>query len=236
MTISSDPYYCHEQIPIPPALPDILKQFTKAAIRTQPKDVLKWSYAYFKAMAQSEIPPVKERLEVPVSTQKTDTGLTPGTLRILNNQLASMKSVPLSVVEEKWKDLSLPIERFQEICRIGNFVNFCEWRWFLALAASDLCATLPETLKLICELLTADPEGGAARLPFEQWLEFYRYLAKIDDIPEGHINQVLAYLSFDIANQNGSIAPRNFMHKNCPKLNPREEITSFVLMESLTED
>ncbi|CAH8551948.1 unnamed protein product [Heterobilharzia americana] len=152
-------------------------------------------------MAQSEIPPVKERLEVPVSTQKTDTGLTPGTLRILNNQLASMKTVPLSIVEEKWKDLSLPIERFQEICRIGNFVNFCEWRWFLALAASDLCATLPETLKLICELLTADPEGGAARLPFEQWLEFYRYLAKIDDIPEGHINQVLAYLSFDIANQ-----------------------------------
>ncbi|VDQ12088.1 unnamed protein product [Trichobilharzia regenti] len=95
---------------------------------------------YFKAMAQSEVPPVKERLEVPISTQKTDTGLTPGTLRILNNQLASMKIVPLPVVEEKWRDLSLPVERFQEICRIGNFVNSCEWRWFLAIAASDLCA------------------------------------------------------------------------------------------------
>ncbi|CAH8592951.1 unnamed protein product [Schistosoma rodhaini] len=140
MPISNYPYYCHEQIQIPPALPDILKQFTKAAIRTQPKDVLKWSYAYFKAMAQSEIPPVKERLEFPISTQKTDSGLTPGILKILNNQLASMKIVSLSVIEEKWKDLSLPVERFQEICRIGNFVNICEWRWFLALAASDLCA------------------------------------------------------------------------------------------------
>ena len=28
-----------------PELPDILKQFTKAAIRTQPKDVLAWSAA-----------------------------------------------------------------------------------------------------------------------------------------------------------------------------------------------
>ncbi|CAH8587830.1 Ropporin-1-like protein [Schistosoma haematobium] len=236
MPISNNPHYCHEQIQIPPALPDILKQFTKAAIRTQPKDVLKWSYAYFKAIAQSEIPPVKERLELPISTQKTDTGLTPGILRILNNQLASLKIVSLSVIEEKWKDLSLPVERFQEICRIGNFANTCEWRWFLALAASDLCATLSETLKLICEILTADPEGGAARLPFEQWLEFYRYLAKIDDIPDEHINKVLAHLSFDIATQNGAIAPRNFMHKNCPKLNPSEEVNLHAFIESTVED
>ncbi|TPP61460.1 ropporin-1 protein isoform X2 [Fasciola gigantica] len=222
MPISLDPYYCHEQIPIPPAFPDILKQFTKAAIRTQPKDVLKWSHAYFKALAHNEPPPVKERLEVPISTQKTDTGLTPGILRILNNQLSSMKQVPLPVIEERWKDLSLPVERFQELCRLGNFVGSCEWRKFLALAASDLCKNLPETLKLVCELLTADPEGGAARIQFDQWLEFYRYLGKIDEIPEGHINHVLAYLTFDIANQDGMIMPRNFMHSDCPKLNPRD--------------
>ncbi|CAH8524023.1 unnamed protein product [Schistosoma turkestanicum] len=182
MSLSNDPYYCHEQIQIPPALPDILKQFTKAAIRTQPKDVLKWSHAYFKAIAQNEVPPVKMRLELPISTQKTDTGLTPGLLRILNNQ------------------------------------------------------TLSDTLKLICEVLTADPEGGAARLPFEQWTEFYRYLAKIDDIPDEHINKVLAYLNFDIATQNGAIAPRNFMHKNCPKLNPSEEANVIVFTESIAEN
>lgn len=44
MPIAEDPYYCHEQIEIPPPLPDILKMFTKAAIRTQPKDPLAWSY------------------------------------------------------------------------------------------------------------------------------------------------------------------------------------------------
>ncbi|KYO48457.1 ropporin-1-like protein [Alligator mississippiensis] len=35
--------FCAQQIKIPPELPDILKQFTKAAIRTQPCDVLQWS-------------------------------------------------------------------------------------------------------------------------------------------------------------------------------------------------
>ncbi len=41
-----EPYYTSEQIPIPPELPDILLQFSKAAIRTQPTDVLAWSAAY----------------------------------------------------------------------------------------------------------------------------------------------------------------------------------------------
>uniref|UniRef100_A0A5K3EIY9 RIIa domain-containing protein n=1 Tax=Mesocestoides corti TaxID=53468 RepID=A0A5K3EIY9_MESCO len=86
MPIIEEPYYCHEQIEIPPILPDILKQFTKAAIRTQPKDPLAWSYEYFKALAHNEIPPVKERLEMAYCSQKTDTGLTEGILKTLHNQ------------------------------------------------------------------------------------------------------------------------------------------------------
>jgi len=41
----ADTMYCSQQIHIPPDLPDLLKQFTKAAIRTQPRDVLLWSAA-----------------------------------------------------------------------------------------------------------------------------------------------------------------------------------------------
>lgn len=40
-----DTMYCAQQINIPPKLQDILKQYTKAAIRTQPKDLLLWSEA-----------------------------------------------------------------------------------------------------------------------------------------------------------------------------------------------
>lgn len=42
---------------------------------------------YFRAMANGEMPPVKERLEMPTATQKTDTGLTPGLLKVLHKQV-----------------------------------------------------------------------------------------------------------------------------------------------------
>lgn len=104
-----EPYYCSEQIQIPPALPDILKQYTKAAIRTQPTDLILWSAKYesrldlkkfkikfilfhfldryFRCLAKGEIPPVKERLEIPVATQKTDSGLTIGLIKTLHKQV-----------------------------------------------------------------------------------------------------------------------------------------------------
>ncbi len=43
--------YCPEQIKIPGELPDILKDFTKAAIRTQPSDLLEWAAASVLARA-----------------------------------------------------------------------------------------------------------------------------------------------------------------------------------------
>lgn len=35
-----------KQICIPPELPDLLKQFTKAAIRSQPQDLIQWAAEY----------------------------------------------------------------------------------------------------------------------------------------------------------------------------------------------
>lgn len=35
-----------KQICIPPELPELLKQFTKAAIRTQPQDLIQWAAEY----------------------------------------------------------------------------------------------------------------------------------------------------------------------------------------------
>lgn len=32
-----------KQVCIPPELPELLKQFTKAAIRTQPQDLIQWA-------------------------------------------------------------------------------------------------------------------------------------------------------------------------------------------------
>ena len=50
---TDEPYYTSEQIRIPPELPDVLLQFSKAAIRTQPPDVLAWSAAYVLLLSLS---------------------------------------------------------------------------------------------------------------------------------------------------------------------------------------
>merc|ERR1712223_2137826 len=55
--------YSTSQISIPAELPDLLKQYTKAAIRTQPPDILQWSAAYFSSLANGDPLPVKRRLE-----------------------------------------------------------------------------------------------------------------------------------------------------------------------------
>lgn len=35
-------------------------------------------------------------------------------------------------------------------------------------------------MKHLCEILTADPEGGPARIPFETFSYIYRYLSGLD--------------------------------------------------------
>uniref|UniRef100_A0A0R3SUW6 Ropporin-1-like protein n=2 Tax=Hymenolepis diminuta TaxID=6216 RepID=A0A0R3SUW6_HYMDI len=224
MPVSDEDYYCSEQIKISPLLPDILKQFTKAAIRTQPKDPLAWSYEYFKTLANNEIPPVKERLEIPVASQKTDTGLTPSILRILHNQLGGFERVNRSKIEEKWLALLLPIERLQEIWRIGDFGNNARWLYFFSIAATEISTSLATTMKLLCELLTTEPEGGPARIPFDLFSDIYRFLCQIDgNVPATHLEQVLTQLSFEVRRSCGFISPRDFLRPNAPKLHPNQE-------------
>ena len=53
-------------------------------------------------------------------------------------QLGPKKIVQFSLVEEKWKDLSLPKEQFDELVRVGKFSGNVEWIKFFALACSTL--------------------------------------------------------------------------------------------------
>jgi hypothetical protein len=41
-----EPLYCAEQIAVPESLPDVLKRWTKAAIRENPADIVAWSAEY----------------------------------------------------------------------------------------------------------------------------------------------------------------------------------------------
>ncbi|XP_041040963.1 ropporin-1-like protein [Carcharodon carcharias] len=213
-----DVMFCAQQIEIPPEFPDILKQFTKAAIRTQPRDVLQWSAAYFSALSKGETLPVKERYEMPVATQKNNTGLTPGLLKILHNQLSPKNFVEEEELVQKWKDLGLPIQQLKNILHLGSFENEIEWMKFLALACSDLGGTLFSALKYACEILTTDPTGGASHIQFETFKYLYVYLAAMDvDILESDIQATLLALQEDVDKQGGLIQPRNFKQLNKAK-------------------
>ncbi|XP_016135791.1 ropporin-1-like protein isoform X1 [Sinocyclocheilus grahami] len=201
--------YCAQQINIPPELPDVLKQFTKAAIKTQPRDVLQWATDYFSALSKGQNQPVKERLEMPVATQKTDTGLTPGLLKILHKQFAPKEIITKEELLQKWKDLCLPIEQLDTILALGNFSENINWMQFSALGCSALGGTIISALKHACEILTEDPEGGAAQIPFDTFQSLYTYLAHLDgEIPKEQIDSFLHSLEEEC--QVGMVQPSNF--------------------------
>lgn len=191
--------YCSQQIHVPPGLADILKNFTKAAIRTQPKDILVWSAAYFAALSKGETLPVKDKLEMNVATQRTDTGLTPGLLKTLHKQLGSRKIFNMEELYKKWKDLCLPMEQLETLMSLGSFGPDIIWMDFFALGCSALGGTLMSALKIGCEILTEDEEGGAARIPFSTFVHIYTYLAHVDgDMSQDHIDHFLKSLQSQV--------------------------------------
>uniref|UniRef100_A0A8C1VKW8 Ropporin-1-like protein n=2 Tax=Cyprinus carpio TaxID=7962 RepID=A0A8C1VKW8_CYPCA len=203
--------YCAQQINIPPELPDILKQFTKAAIKTQPHDVLQWAADYFSALSKGQDLPVKERLEMPVATQKTDTGLTPGLLKILHQQFAPKETITKEELLQKWKGLCLPTEQLDTILALGSFSENIIWMQFFALGCSALGGTITSALKHACEILTEDPESGAAQIPFDIFQNLYTYLAHLDgEIPKEQIDSFLHSLEEYAECQGGMVQPSNF--------------------------
>ncbi|XP_036266965.1 ropporin-1-like protein [Pipistrellus kuhlii] len=207
-----DTLFCAQQIHIPPELPDILKQFTKAAIRTQPADVLQWAAGYFSALSKGDPLPVKERIEMPVATQKTDTGLTQGMLKVLHKQCGHKQYVDLLDLEKKWRSLCLPMEKLRALIELDPCDHKIEWIKFLALGCSMLGGSLNTVMKNLCEILTQDPEGGPARIPFKTFSYVYRYLSRLDgDTPASETEAYLASLKDSIdSRKNGMIGLMDF--------------------------
>lgn len=164
------------EVIVPPSLPLILKEFCKAAIRTQPYDLLRWSTSYFQALADGEELPTKLRLEYP--PPNTTSGLTLGFLRILLRQFGDYnKSLSVETILRRWDCLCLDRRDLNLILMIGKFQRKCQVKKFLAIAVGLLGSSLCETMIMICELFTHEPEGGSAMVPVTFFLEIYGYLA-----------------------------------------------------------
>lgn len=226
-----DHIYNRTQMNVPPEFPDILKQFTKAAIRTQPKadNILEWSAAYFKCLKEGKPLPVKTRFEMGKST-----GLTFGILSVLNRQLGFPREQPICMKElrEKWQDLGLTEESLDNICTSGN-INLqaedamMDMEKFTALAACSLVSSdsvetnnatseIGQALTIICELLTNDLEGGAARVELEQFVRIFEFIANIKNIPASNQENIVNYMKEKAGRQGGLVMPANYQSKDCP--------------------
>ncbi|XP_045457856.1 uncharacterized protein LOC123668106 [Melitaea cinxia] len=176
-----DQMYCSQQIVIPPKFPYILKKYCKAAIKTQPYDLLRWSFEYFSALAQNRPPPVKLRLEYPIYS--TEGGLTRGCLKVLANQLIGMSQVPLPAVRKAWDGFCLDPEELKRIfclCEVYLREDSVPFLHFIAVAGGLLTKTLTHTMILLCETLTKEPDGGSAAIPLQDFLTMYQFLARMD--------------------------------------------------------
>lgn len=83
----------------------------------------------------------------------------------------------MNFIKDKWKGLNLPIEKFNDVVRLGNFQpNEVSWSKFMPLTCSLISKDLTETLVKVCEVLTSDPPGANARIKFDVFKETYLYL------------------------------------------------------------
>ncbi|XP_063545487.1 uncharacterized protein LOC134753519 isoform X2 [Cydia strobilella] len=174
--------YCSQQIVIPPKFPYILKRFCKAAIKTQPYDLLRWSFEYFKALAENRPPPVKLRLEYPVYS--TEGGLTRGCLKVIAHQLLNIgKNLPLYLIRKAWRGFCLDPNELRRIfclCEVYTRQDYVPLLQFIAVAGGLLTKNLTYTMILLCEVLTKEPDGGSAAIPADDFLVMYLFLARMD--------------------------------------------------------
>ena len=76
-----------------------------------------------------------------------------------------------------------------------------------------------QTMRIVCEVLTDQPDGQEPYIKFAQWWELYEYLAQV----VGNINpeamaRAKSYLA-NVTKSNGNlIGPKDFLDSNCPPL------------------
>ncbi|KYQ46963.1 Ropporin-1-like protein [Trachymyrmex zeteki] len=200
------------EIAVPARLPMILKQFCKAAIRTQPYDLLKWSSSYFRALADGEEPPIKSRLEYPPPS--TASGLTLGFLRVLLRQFGTDLSTELienssfeieaTNYEEK-EDKSLTNQKDDGLIGKDSTDNsdtiskkFCGVKD--ANSDRSLSSGVEKDAKITC---FPNVPGIGPRLSTER------------------VANVTAWMLECARLQEGMVGPRNIRHTNCPSLHER---------------
>lgn len=121
---------------------NVLKVYAKEAIRAQPFDLVSWSAAYFRCLAESEVPPVKGRFE---DMHERERNLSKELLRTLVKQIGCGYFVDRLLLQKRWKGLGLPEnDFFAHISKAGmDDLETLHWLRLLAVMAVSLDDVLP---------------------------------------------------------------------------------------------
>jgi len=172
---------------IPDCWPKILTEWSIAAIRTQPSDLLRWSIIYFGMKANGEQPLVKLYLDSP-ELMAGPGGLTPNNLKTLARSLPN-KYETQEKIEVMWEMLSLERNIYFDIIQIGSFGKTIKPIEFVGIAAAFLNNRLRDTMIMLCHTLAKNdiPNG----ILLDDFVMIYQYLARLNCADEEASNKRL---------------------------------------------
>ncbi|XP_055295743.1 uncharacterized protein LOC129565193 [Sitodiplosis mosellana] len=172
----------NSNIVVPEAFPCILKTYAKDALRTQPYDLLSWSAAYFRCIANNVQPPAKLRFEENTEQMIEARSLTKEYLKVLIKQIGKGYFIERRVLEARWKGIGLSendLLAFLNVCGMIHWERV-HWLELLSVMAASMCLDFESTIEFICELLTDDAEGGLNSIPLWMFRTCYLFLAQLD--------------------------------------------------------
>ncbi|KAF0756908.1 ropporin-1-like, partial [Aphis craccivora] len=159
---------------VPESLPEILKKYVKAAIRSQPEDIVSWSAEYFKS-ADSQY--VSLTTKKSINTKQTQDRTL---FRILAFQLGTTIGTK-ERIEEVWSDLSLDFNLLEQIYTIGDFrAEHVDMVEFLGITFGHWTKSLKETILLCCEAFCKCLAADGYFMHVDVACKLYGYLAKLD--------------------------------------------------------
>jgi len=230
--MSEAPKYHSQRVNVPTELPHILKQYTKALIKTQPPNYIAWSAAYFAALAENRPLPVKPRLEA-----ADGENLTIGLLEVIVDQLgANQGSASLAKIEARWTELGLQeIDLADTLIRgklIGDLKDIQEdpammidLQQFIACASMQIAGKndLVGCMDIVCQLLAADASDRYHGTRFDIFSKLYKFLAKVIEVDQETQDKALRYLGAKADANMGLLLPGAMFAETCPALAKKPE-------------
>lgn len=80
----------------------------------------------------------------------------------------------METILRQWDDLCLNRRDLNLIMIIGKFRRKCQVKKFLSIAVGLLGSSLYDTMLMICDLFTMEPDGGSSLIPVNLFMEIYR--------------------------------------------------------------